>query len=125
MSHVTTLDFSFDNIEALQAACRELNLIFQPSRKSFRMYGNTNVPCDHVIHVPGASYEIGLRRQENRLVPFFDPYSKGGLTTALGNGLHKLLVSYTVHRLKSEAKKRKANLTVSRQPNSTRITLTL
>lgn len=125
MSHVTTLDFSFDDLNCLQQACDELGLTLVRQPTYFLMYASTQVPCDMKIVVPGAPYEIGLEAKNGKYVAKFNPYFTGGLTQNLGLGLNKLTTAYTIKRLTKEAKLKRAKLDVHTLPDRTRITLTM
>ena len=46
------------NLEAFEAACKQLGIEFHKGQKSFVAY---NVgQCDHAVHFPGLRYELGL-----------------------------------------------------------------
>lgn len=125
MSHITTLDFSFDDLNCLQQACDELGLTLLREAKEFRMYESDKIPCDMKIVVPGATYEIGLVKKNGKYVANFDPYFTGGLTQKLGTGLNKLTKSYTIKRLAKEAKKKHVKYNVQTMQDRTRITITM
>lgn len=65
MSHIQTIEVEITDLQALKSACKRLNLEWKESQNSFKWYQGQS-KCDHVIRVPGATYEIGVLKNADR-----------------------------------------------------------
>lgn len=119
LSHVAGILAEIDNLDALQAACKELDLEFVHGQKTYRWFGqwvndyhgqdaaykqgidpSQYGKCDHVIKVPGAGYDIGVVKQPNgKYKMIYDFYGQGQkIISTLGKGCEKLVQHYGLHR---------------------------
>lgn len=122
MSHVVTIDTVFNDLEALDRACKKLGWTLKRGQKCYKWYGrwvndyhgdnaaykkgfdtNDYGKCDHAIGIPGCRYEIGLVDQgDGTLKPIYDNYSAGGLTDQM---LDQLSQRYSAERIRLEAER--------------------
>ena len=93
MSHISRIELEVKKLEAMKQACADCGFEFMENQKTYRWYGrfvgDSPMPegltvedlgkCDHAIRVPGASYEIGLKRIGDRYEMLYDYWSAGGL----------------------------------------------
>jgi hypothetical protein len=119
MSHVAKITIEIQSLDALKAACKRLGLTFNMNQKTYAWYGrhvgDYPLPegfkvedmgkCDHAIHVPGATYEIGVVKKGNKYELLWDFYYSGGLEKILGKGGGKLKQAYAVSQGVLTAKK--------------------
>lgn len=119
LSHVAAVLAEIDNLDALEAACKELGLTFVHGQKTFKWFGewvgDYNAQdaafkhgidpkdygkCAHAIKVPGSTYEIGVKQMPNgkyKLV--YDFYGTGRkIVNTLGKGCEKLVQHYGLNR---------------------------
>ena len=98
MSHVVDCDVKITDLDALEAAVKEeLGGELIRGKKSYKWWGRFEgdypLPegvrqedlgkCDHVIKVPGASYEVGVVEQKDGSFKLqYDFYTTGGLERA-------------------------------------------
>lgn len=132
MSHVAAIDLVIDpkspeSLTALQAACKELGLIFVEGQKTFAWFGTwvddydeddaaykragikpeDYGKCEHAIKLPGCNYEIGVvRRPDGKgLTLIYDFFGEGKkIQNALGTGCEKLRQLHGFHRATMLAK---------------------
>ena len=116
MSHISRLEIKITDVESLKKACSALGYEFLKDKKQFQWY-NGKSECEHVIRVPGAKYEIGLKDEEL----LFDPYSPGGLTEDIPG---KIKQAYGAEQVKKEARKKNYRIQEKTNKNGT-IQLTL
>ena len=74
MSHITSIDIEINNIEALDAAVREMGAVLVRNKSTYKWYGHSTGPipqgfttemlgkCEHAINLPSTNYEIGVVR---------------------------------------------------------------
>lgn len=116
MSHVTTINIDITDLAALEAAVHEAGALFQRGKTSYKWFGRSvgDYPlpagfkaddlgkCDHVIHLPGCEYEIGVVKNPAKpnsytlLYDFWGPGQK--LKTHFGTNMEKIKQLYSVHR---------------------------
>ena len=120
MSHVAKIELEIKDLDTLQAASERLGLEFVRNQKTYAWYGASvgDYPlpdgitvedlgkCDHAIRVPGAAYEIGIVRKNNKYILLWDFYSQGGLEQALGRNAGKLKQAYAIERVYQEARRK-------------------
>lgn len=116
MSHVADVELKFRDLDAIEAAVKACGGQFRRDQKTHGWYGHflndwrseraavnrrdasTFGKCDHAIHFPGTSYEIGLVREpDGTYTAIYDTYGSEGrkLETACGGvGLPKLKNEY-------------------------------
>lgn len=123
MSHLSKIEIQINDLQALQQACRVMGLAFAENQRQFKWYNGLS-PCDHVIRVPGASYELGVVRNGKNYELQCDFWSSGGLVDKLGQNGNLLKKHYSLERVKSEARKNRYNIREQRIENGTRLILT-
>jgi hypothetical protein len=133
MSHVAAIDILISKdpagMEALEAACKELGLVFLKDKKTFEWFGKwvddysaedaayiragidpkEYGKCIHAIKVPGSQYEIGIvnRPDGKGYTLIYDFYGPGRrIMEKLGKGCEKLKQMYGVHKATIAAKQR-------------------
>ncbi len=105
MSHISTIEIEVRDLPSLKAACRRLGLQFMENKTSFKWYGYEDGHCDHVIQVPGATYEIGVVKAGNGFELNCDFYDSK-LEAYLGTNGGLLKQAYGVERTKLEARRK-------------------
>lgn len=117
MSHVAKIELEITDLDSLKVACKSLGLEFVCNQKTYAWYGrhvgDYPLPegmtiedmgrCDHVIRVPGATYEVGVVRRGNKFALLWDFYRGGGLERVLGRAAGRLKKAYAVERVRREA----------------------
>jgi|GEM_PF-309157 hypothetical protein len=122
MSHVAVVQVEIKDLEALKAACADLQLQYRENQKTCKrhqlVYGT--VPegwtkeemgtCDHAIATgQNGAYEVGIcRRRDGKpgYVLMYDDYAGGyGLMARIGEGAKKLIDRYAVNVAKRQAHK--------------------
>ena len=124
MSHVAKIQLQITDLDALDAACRELGLTLVRDQTSYNWFG-THVGdyplpqgftqhdlghCQHAIKVPGTTWEIGVARARghSHYTLLFDFYGAQGrpISNAIGgNEGTKLKRAYATHAAIQQAKK--------------------
>lgn len=129
MSHIEKCSVVVTDLEALEAACKQLGAQLLRDVSSYKWYGrsvgDTPLPagfttadlgkCDHIVKVPGVNYEIGVVRNKvgkgySLLYDFWGINSPASthdghkLREKFGNGLTKLIDRYSVETLKRKAR---------------------
>ena len=117
MSHVTAVEAKVVDLDALDAACKELGVTLVRGQRTHNWFGTwmndwnvgaaaatqgydpkTFGQCDHAIRVPGSRYEVGLvpSKDGTGYALVYDTWGPEGQTIsrALGTGLDKLKVEY-------------------------------
>jgi hypothetical protein len=100
MSHIVEMNFEIMDLDCLKTACKNLGFTFIENQKNYKWYGrwvgDTPMPeglttedlgkCDHVISVPGCSYEVGVVKNKNGkgYSLQYDYYRRGGLEQVIG-----------------------------------------
>jgi hypothetical protein len=104
MSHISKIELEVKDLVMLSQACASLGLTLIRDRNQFRWYGK-DAPCDHVIKVPGAMYEIGVVRQKGSYVLNCDFYDSG-IEKVVGRQAGLLKQAYAVAKTKIEARRK-------------------
>ena len=117
--HVATLKLEVKSLDALKLACARLGLEFREDQKTYAWFGSfmgdAPLPegfttedlgkCDHAIHVPGASYEVGVVFRDGAYRLLWDSWQTGGLEAALGKDCNKLRQAYGIEAAMMEAQR--------------------
>ena len=111
MSHISTVDTQITDLDALEAACKELGLELRREQKQHKTYGDQKNQCDAAIILPGnaRAYEIGLVLGEDGKtyeIKHDEWQGAGGMVQAAGRGAKKLLVEYGRARTKQIAQQK-------------------
>ena len=139
MSHIARIELEIKSLEDLKAACNRLGLKFNENEKSYKWYGrwvgDEPLPedvreedlgkCDHCIHVPGAQYQIGVVKQDNKYRLLWDSWKAGGLEQVLGKNAGLLKQAYAVETIKRESRRKGLRLREQTKNKAIRITLTV
>jgi hypothetical protein len=106
MSHIATIDLEIKDLDAIEAACKELELELVRNQKTFRWYGQFmgDYPadsrlsvkdygkCEHAIKMKADkhAYEIGLVKNPtgNGYLLAFDHFAQSNKITKLTGGIH-------------------------------------
>jgi hypothetical protein len=123
MSHITAINIEIKDLEALDAACAELNANLKRNKSTYNWFGRSvgDYPlppgftedmlgkCEHAIGLPGVNYEIGVCKNPVKpgsytLLYDFYGYDNTGhghdgmrLQKHFGDGLAKLKQLYGLH----------------------------
>lgn len=138
MSHVSKIEIEIRDLACLAKACQRLGLEFRENQREYVWYGRLVQPdryplpegitendlgkCHHAIHIPNASYEIGVVKRGSSytlLADFWDTRLKN----AIGDGGGRLKQAYGAERTIQEARRR--NYRVVEQKTATGIRLIL
>jgi len=139
MSHVSKIELEIQSLEDLKLACKRLGFIFQENHQTYQWYGRSvgdspmpegfNVDdlgkCDHAIQVPECAYEIGVVKRGAKYLLLWDSWHAGGLEKKIGKDAGILKQSYTIERIKREAKRKKYQVKEIKQDQSMRLVLRL
>lgn len=112
MSHVTTIDLEIKDLIDLTNGCQRLGCTVE-AQKTFTGYYGQN-PCDYIIQVPGAKYQVGVIREGNKYRLSWDDWSSGGLKKVLGENMGKLKQAYAVEATKRAARREGYQVTEKR-----------
>ena len=104
MSHISKIELEVKDLVMLSQACASLGLTLIRDRNQFRWYGK-DAPCDHVIKVPGAMYEIGVVKQKGSYELNCDFYDSG-IEKVVGRQAGLLKQAYAVAKTKIEARRK-------------------
>ena len=104
MSHISKIELEVKDLAVLSQACARLGLTLIRGRKQFKWYGK-DAPCDHVIKVPEANYEIGVVKEKHRYELNCDFYD-GNIEKAVGRQAGLLKQAYAVAKTKIEARRK-------------------
>jgi hypothetical protein len=113
MSHFTTIETEFRDIDALRDACGELGLDLIDDADA-RGYAGRTIPADHVIKLNGP-YDVAVTRSNERYDLVAD-FWQGHVERELGTGYSRLKQLYGVHKATREA--RRSGFHVRRQPQA-------
>lgn len=124
MSHISELKIAVRDVDAADAACRELGVELRRNQKTFKNYGNRQSPCDMAICVPGAgrdTFEAGLIKQKDgSYLVQMDNWQGGyGLNEKIGANATKFLQAYGVCAAEAAAKKQGMVTNRHQQPDGT------
>jgi len=138
VSHVSKIEIEITDLHCLKMACQRLGLEFRENQRSYVWYGrlvnpqNTPLPegiteqdlgkCHHAIHIPNASYEIGIVQQGHKFLLLADFWDTR-LKNVIGDGGGRLKQAYAVERTIAEAKKRCYKVVEQTTANSIRLIL--
>lgn len=139
MSHISKIELEIRSLEELQKACQRLGLDFRTDQKTYKWYGrwvgDAPLPegvsiddlgkCDHAIQVPGATYEIGIKKIGNKYNLLWDYWDSGKLERVLGKNLGKLKQAYTTERVRKESRLKGYRIQEKQTNKGIRITLSL
>ena len=139
MSHVSKIELEIQSLEDLKLACKRLGFIFQENQQTYQWYGrsvgDSPMPeglkkedlgkCDHAIQVPECAYEIGVVKRGAKYLLLWDSWHAGGLEKKIGKDAGILKQSYTIERIKREAKRKKYQVKEIKQDQSMRLVLRL
>ena len=120
MSHMTQIELEIKDLQALKNACAKLGFQFVEGQTTYKWYGrfmgDYPLPegirkedlgkCDHAIVVPGAGYEVGVVKKEDKYILLWDFYKAGGLANALGQNGKLLKIMYSTEKVKLAAKRK-------------------
>ena len=101
MSHITNINLTITNMDALKAACEQLGLEVREGQTTFRSYYGTRA-CAHAIGRKGdkAGYEIALMNPVEAGGGFgvtYDTWGPGAeLTRVVGQDANRLKQEYAV-----------------------------
>ncbi len=104
MSHWTTVQTQIRDINALRAACAELNLPLLQNAEA-RGYGNNRLEGQYVIRLNGP-YDIALHQQPDGTYSLLTDWWNGHVEAEVGRNFGRLLQLYAVHKATIEARKR-------------------
>lgn len=139
MSHIARIELEIKSLENLKAACNNLGLKFCENETSYTWYGrwvgDQPLPegiqkedlgkCDHMIHVPGAKYQIGVVKHDGRYRLLWDSWAAGGLENVLGRNAGLLKQAYAVETIKRESRLKGLKLQEKKKEKTIRIILTI
>ena len=104
MSHISKIELEVKDLAVLSQACTRLGLEFIRGQKQFKWY-EKDAPCEHVINVPGADYEIGVVKDDHRYELNCDFYDRS-IEQAIGRQGGLLKQAYAVAKTKIEARRK-------------------
>ena len=104
MSHISKIELEVKDLVMLSQACASLGLTLIRGRKQFKWYGKS-APCDHLIKVPGAMYEIGVVRQKDSYELNCDFYDSN-IENVIGRQAGLLKQAYAVAKTKIEVRRK-------------------
>ncbi len=113
MSHYTTIQTQIKNVDALKAACAELNLPMEANALA-RGYAQP-LKGEHVIRLKGP-YDIAVNPQPDGTHSLTTDWWNGHVEREVGNGFGKLLQLYGVHQATLTARRR--GYLVQRKPQA-------
>ena len=102
MSHISKIELEVKDLTILSQACTQMGLCLMRGQRHYRWYGE-QASCDHAISVPGADYEIGVVRADDRYELSCDFYDRH-LEEAIGKRGGLLKQAYAVAKTKIETR---------------------
>jgi hypothetical protein len=126
MSHISRIELKVKDLKALETACLEMGYEFIEGQQTYKWFGkwvgDSELPagvdvselgtCDNAIRVPGASYEIGVKKMaEGHCEMLFDYWSSGGLA----GKVEPLLQPYAIAATKRLVKKNRYRMIGEKQ----------
>ncbi len=123
MSHISKIEMEINDLQALKQACQIIGAEFIANQRTYRWYSGQN-PCNHVIKVPGANYEVGVVQKDKTYELQWDEYSLGGLVSTLGPNACHLRKHYSLERIRNEARKKCYHVKEQNITGGTRLILT-
>jgi hypothetical protein len=115
MSHFTEIKTQIKDIDALRAACQELNLSLVPNAEA-RGYYENSTKGDYVIQLKGP-YDIAVNKQQDGTFGLTADLWNGHVEKEVGQGYGKLLQLYGVHKATIEARKKGLSILRRNQQN--------
>ena len=104
MSHFTTIETLIKDIDALRAACAELNLTVVQNTQA-RGFGSNQQHGEYVVQLKGP-YDIAVCRQSDGHYTLVADQWEGHVEKEVGRNFSRLLQLYGVHKATREAQKR-------------------
>ena len=104
MSHFTTIETLIKDIDALRAACAELNLTVVQNAQA-RGFGSNQHHGDYVVQLKGP-YDIAVCHQSDGHYTLVADQWDGHVENEVGKSFSRLLQLYGVHKATREAQKR-------------------
>lgn len=102
-----------------------MGMTFNEGVGNVRFYGSQLKQADHVITVPGCSYDVGvMANKTGGYSLIWDNYRSGGLEKILGAGAGKLKQAYGIEKAKIEARKKGYSVVEAKKADGS-ITLTI
>lgn len=115
MSHFTSIETQFKDIDALKEACGELGLQVVANGLA-RGYARNQTAGEFVIRLSGP-YDAALNRQPDGTYAVTADMWQGHVERELGTGLCRLRQFYGVHKAAREAQARGYTVRRQTQPN--------
>ena len=100
MSKISTIRPKIRDLNALEAALRDMNGSLIRDRKTYVQYGSRTRECDHVISFQGQNMQIGLIKLDNGEYELEYDHM---LDKVVGRGASKLMDIYNMKKSFSEA----------------------
>lgn len=140
MSHVVPIKLEIKDLKALETACKKLGFEFIKNQKTYAWYGkfmgdfalaegmdvNDLGKCEHAIGVPGASYEVGVKKDGKNFKLEYDFYGSNNLENKIGRDGLPIKIAYTIEATKNVVKKNRHRLvSQKRLDDRTRLTIRL
>lgn len=104
MSHFTTIETQIKDIDALRAACAEMDLLLLENTEA-RGYGSNARHGDHVIRLKGP-YDIAVNHDASGTCQLTTDWWDGHVEREVGPNFGRLLQLYAVHKASMEARRR-------------------
>jgi len=139
VSHVSKIEITINDLSCLKQACQRLGFEFRENQRSYNWYGRLVSPdkyplpegltqqdlgkCHHAIHIPNASYEIGIVQQGTKFLLLADFWDTR-LKNAIGDGGGKLKQAYGAERTIQEARRRNYRVIEKKTASGIRLILT-
>lgn len=137
MSHISKIELEILSLEDLKLACKRLGFTFIENQNTYQWYGrwvgdsplpegidiNALGKCDHAIKVPECTYEIGVVKRGLKYILLWDSWHTGGLEKKIGINAGILKQSYTIERIRREAKRKNYQVKEIKQDQSMRLVL--
>ena len=125
MSHISKIELVINDLQCLKMACGRMNLEFREGQKTYRWYGPPG-KCDHAIHVPNASYEVGVIQDDNANYTLqYDAWPAGGLVPVIGENAGLLKQAYAIERVRKDGKQKRMRIQETQTETGVRLTLSL
>ncbi len=116
MSHISKIELEVRDLSTLSQACFRLGLELIKDQKTFKWWGSEDGQCNHTIKVPGARYEIGVVKVDDRFELQCD-YFDQNIGEVIGENGGLLKQAYAVEKTRVEAK-RKGYMVIEKRTDS-------
>jgi len=100
MSKISTIRPKVRDLNALEAALKDMNGTLHRDKKSYVQYGSITRKCDHVISFQGQNMQMGLIKQDNGEYELEYDHM---LDMTVGHGAGKLMDIYNMKKSFNEA----------------------